>query len=135
MAVTPIILLLALVTILVEGEMLKTYLPKDPGYLPMSDLYARGIARSGWDSFYKVNKQERAALISAAPVNPNAVTKVTMYLEKGNAMHFGCGPKLETKMIEMGDPCYMPHVVSYYPPQANKLKYKIRDNACEGTLR
>ena len=131
MAVTPAILLLALVTILVEGEVPKVYLPKDPGYLPMSDLYARGIARSGWDSFYKVNKQEWAALISAAPVNPNAVTKVTIFLQKGNAIHLGCGPKLETKMIEMGDPCWMPHVVSYWPGNGGKLKYNIRDNICE----
>ena len=48
-----VVLVLLSVFMLVSTQ---EYLPKEPGYLPINDLYARDIARSGWDTFWKVFK-------------------------------------------------------------------------------
>jgi hypothetical protein len=48
-----VILLLLATAILTSGQQ---YLPKEPGFLPMSDLYTRNTARSGWNSFWKLYK-------------------------------------------------------------------------------
>ena len=48
-----VVLVLLSVFMLVSTQ---EYLPKEPGYLPINDLYARDIARSGWDTFWKVDQ-------------------------------------------------------------------------------
>ena len=69
------------------------YLPKT-GDLPITDLYAKDMGRSGTNVFwrFKTNWQS-ATLISSYPVRPNAVTKVTVYLEVGDAFHIAVGQK------------------------------------------
>ena len=69
------------------------YLPKN-GDLPITDLYAKDMGRSGTNVFwrFKTNWQS-ATLISSYPVRPNAVTKVTVYLEVGDAFHIAVGQK------------------------------------------
>ena len=63
-----------------QAQQIQQYLPKVSSYLPMSDIYGRDIARSGRDSFFKVNKNGWSTIISAFPVRPNCLTKVTFYL-------------------------------------------------------
>ena len=59
----------------------------------MNDLYCSDIARAGRDSFWKVDGAYWSTVISAYPVRPNAITKVTMYLENGDGFMIGCGVK------------------------------------------
>ena len=70
------------------------YLPLDPGYLPITDLYAKDMGRLGTNVFWRFkNNGQNGILISSYPVRPNAVTKVTVYLEVGNAFHIAVGQK------------------------------------------
>ena len=66
------------------------YLPKD-GPLPMSELFARDIACSGDNDFWKVDSDGWSTIISMYPVRPNAVTVVDIYLVYGNKVLFGVG--------------------------------------------
>ena len=84
---------LLLVGVLLTLVAAQEYLPKVSGYLPMNDLYARNVARSGRNVFWKTEKNEASTIISAYPIRPNAVTKVTFYLENGNAFNIGVGEK------------------------------------------
>ena len=84
---------LLLVGVLLTLVVAQEYLPKVSGYLPMNNLYARNVARSGRKSFWKTEKTEQSTIISAYPIRPNAVTKVTFYLENGNAFNIGVGEK------------------------------------------
>ena len=68
----------------------QTFLPKE-GDLPISDVYAVDITRSGRNDFWKTNSDGWAYIFSAYPVRMNAVTQVTFYLVVGNQFSFGCG--------------------------------------------
>ena len=67
------------------------YLPKERGYLPVCDLYATNIARSGDTDFWKVDADGYTTVSSAYPIRPNAVTKVTFKLVTGNNVLLGVG--------------------------------------------
>ena len=83
-------LLLLTVCILASAQQ---FSPKEPGYIPFNDLYSVNIARSGWNNFWKVDANGWGVVISEYPVRPNAVTKVTFYLQIGNTFLIGCGKK------------------------------------------
>ena len=92
------------------------YLPLDPRYLPITDLYAKDMARSGTDTFWrtKTNAYTTGTLISSYPVRPNAVTKVTVYLEVGDQFHIAVGQKNVPLMYSKGDPFHYPNTVTYW---------------------
>jgi len=81
-----IILLLVLSCLAISQE----YLPKE-GELLINDLLSNNIARAGDNDFWKVDTDGWSTLISAYPVRPDAVTKVTFYLVFGNDWIIGCG--------------------------------------------
>ena len=91
---TKILILLLALSLSTFGE---TFLPKQWGYLPMNTLYAKNMARSGTDSFWKTavtgDPNLGGTIISSYPVIPNAVTKVTVYLETGDRFHIAVGQK------------------------------------------
>ena len=74
------------------------FLPKVSDYLPVNDLWGKDIARSGRDTFWKVQKDEAATIISAYPVIPNAMTKVTFHMQIGDFFNIGCGQKDATAL-------------------------------------
>ena len=67
----------------------QTFLPKE-GDLPISDVYAVDITRSGRNDFWKTNSDGFTYILSAYPVRMNAVTQVTFYLTVGNKFSLGC---------------------------------------------
>ena len=67
----------------------QTFLPKE-GDLPISDVYAVDITRSGRNDFWKTNSDGFTYILSAYPVRMNAVTQVTIYLVVGNQFGLGC---------------------------------------------
>jgi len=71
-------------------------------------------------------------------VRPNAITKVTIYLEDANQggawTHFGCGKKQDRRTLERGDPCYITDAYTYWGYGGTKLKYNSLDNRCEQTV-
>jgi hypothetical protein len=126
-----VILLLLATAILTSCQQ---YLPKEPGFLPMSDLYTRDTARSGLNSFWKVDQAEFSLLISSLPVRPNAITKVTIYLEDGATSHLGVGMKKDPQTLEGGDICRMSGIVSYWSPTGNKCKWIANGGRAEQTV-
>ena len=102
-----------LLTVVILTTSAQQFLPKESDYLPVNDLYAKDIARIGRDTFYKVQQRNAATVISAYPVRPNALTKVTFYLDKGNGFHFAVGQKNIEIMKQKGDVFYLPNSVFY----------------------
>ena len=119
---TKILILLLALSLSVFGE---TFLPKQWGYLPMNTLYAKNMARSGTDSFWKTasgsDPNWGGTIISSYPVVPNAVTKVTVYLETGDRFHIAVGQKNVPLLYSKGNPWYFPNTVSYLPQDGSKM--------------
>jgi hypothetical protein len=67
-------------------------------------------------------------------VRPNAITKVTIYLEDGAASHLGVGKKKDHRTLQSGDLCWIPDTVSYWTPSGTKLKYNVLENKCESSV-
>ena len=108
------LLLLFAFVLSVFGE---TFLPKQLDYLPMNTLYAKDIARSGTDNFWRTKPGKDAiggTIISSYPVRPNAVTKVTVYLEVGDRFNIAVGQKNVPMMYSNGDPFNYPNTVMYW---------------------
>jgi hypothetical protein len=97
------------------------FLPKESNYLPTNDLFSVNIARSGRNSFWKVDGHGWSSVISSKPVRPNSITKITFYLEKGATFHLGVTKK-DLSQLAKGDPCVMANTVAYYTPTGNKCK-------------
>jgi hypothetical protein len=66
------------------------YLPKE-GDLPINDLLSNNIARAGDNDFWKVDEAGGSVLLSAYPLRPGVITKVTFYFVYGNDFHIGIG--------------------------------------------
>jgi len=64
------------------------YLPKE-GPVPLCDVYARDITRSGKNDFWKVDRTGWGFIYSALPVRPGVITQVTFYLVVGNVHMMG----------------------------------------------
>ena len=79
----------------------------------MTDIYSSDIARSGYDTFWKVDGNYWTTVVSTYPVQKKAITKVTFNLLAGGAFLFGCGTKTPSLMGTqyVGQ---MPNTVSYY---------------------
>ena len=113
-----------LLTFLLVGVLLSSnqkYLPKESDYLPINDLFSVNVARSGRNSFWKVDGNGWTPIISSKPVRPNSITKVTFYLERGATFHIGVGKK-DNNELAKGSICLMRNTVSYYTPTGNKCK-------------
>ena len=102
-----------------QAQQIQQYLPKVSSYLPMSDIYGRDIARSGRDTFFKVNKNGRSTIISTYPVRPNCLTKVTFYLQAGNYFHLTVGKK-DRALLRQGDTCKQDDKVTLITVNGNK---------------
>jgi len=112
--------LLVFVTTVAFLASAQDYLPKESGYLPMNDLYARNVARSGRNVFWKTEKNEASTIISAYPIRPNAVTNVTFYLENGNDFNIGVGEKDIGILKSKGNMYYLPKNVFFNTPTGKK---------------
>jgi len=107
-----------LLTLVVAQE----YLPKVSDYLPMNDLIAaKNVARSGRKSFWLTEKDGQSTIISAYPIRPNAVTKVTFYLENGNTFNIGVGEKDIDILKSTGNMYYLPKNAYYWCAGGNKV--------------
>ena len=123
---TKVFILLLALSLSVFGE---TFLPKQSDYLPVSTLYANDIVRSGTDSFWRSANPNPSSdgiwggtIISSYPVRPNAVTKVTVYMETGDRFHIAVGRKNIAMMMSNGDPWTYPNTVSYWTQTGGKCK-------------
>ena len=104
---------LCLVLVLTVLATAQQYLPKESDYLPMNNLYAKDICRSGRKSFWKCQKDGHSSITSAYPIRPNAVTKVTFYLENNYGFHFGVGERDINILKSKGDIYHLPNAVFY----------------------
>ncbi len=121
------IVLLVLVSVLAYSQ---RYLPKERGNLPLNDLYSTNIARTGKNTFRKVDGHGWATVISSYPIRPNAVTKVTFYLETDNNFMIGCGVKGNLN-LRSNHPGKNGDTMAYYTD--NGEKYINGDNIDYGT--
>ena len=78
----------------------------------MTDLYSHDIARSGYDTFWKVDGNAWATIVSPYPIKKNAVTRVTFFLLSGRNFMIGCGQK--PKIVWNQYVGQFPESVSYY---------------------
>ena len=90
----------------------------------MNDLYAKEVARSGRKSFWKVMRDGPATIISAYPIRPNAVTKVTFFMRNGDTFNIGCGKKNIDLMMTKGDLFEYPNTVFYSTVHGMKYRDK-----------
>ena len=117
---TKVCILLVLTLLILASP--QQFLPKgQSNHFPVNDLHSKDIARSGKDSFWKVDQNGWGLIISAQPVRPNAVTKVTFYMETGDVFIIGCGMK-DIEQLKTNDICQMKNGVEYYTPNGNKCK-------------
>ena len=86
----------------------------------MTDLYSHDIARSGYDTFWKVDGNAWATLVSYYPVKKNAVTKVTFLLLSGGSFLIGCGKK--SKIVKNQYIGQFPESVAYFAGNGRKYK-------------
>jgi hypothetical protein len=89
------------------------YLPKESSYLPICDLYAKDVSRSGKSTFWKCQKDGPSTITSAYPIRPNAVTKVTFYLENGIMSNIGVGERDINILRSTGDIYQLPNTILY----------------------
>ena len=115
---------LCLVLVLTVLATAQQYLPKESDYLPMNNLYAKDICRSGRKSFWKCQKDGETTITSAYPIRPNAMTKVTFYLENGYGFNFGVGERDINILKSKGNIYYHPNVVLYSCGDGQKYVYQ-----------
>jgi len=90
------------------------FLQKESKFLPVNDLFMSDIARSGKTDFWKVDGSYWSTIISAYPVRPNAMTKVTFKLVHGNAFMFGCGKGQFSDILRTQYVGQFANSISYY---------------------
>ena len=125
-----ILTLFALISI-ISPILPQQYLPKERGYLPMCDLYAINIARSGDTDFWKVDANGWTTVSSAYPVRPNAITKVTFKLINGDHFMFGVGTAQFNSVLGSQFVGQFGNSVSYH--NHNGMKYKFGDGDSYGS--
>ena len=111
-----IVSLLFFALVLVSAQ---EYLPLDQ--LPWNTLVANNIGNSGTSEFWKVDKDGSSTIISAYPVRPNSITKVTFYLVNGNSFIIGCGKGGNLSTMPNTVVGYRPNSVGYRVPFGTKL--------------
>ena len=76
--------------VLLAFALTQDYLPKE-GPVPIYDIFATDVARTGKHDFWKDERNGWSHLYSVLPIRPNTVTKVTFYLVAGNDFIIGVG--------------------------------------------
>ena len=117
---TPLILLLLYLTSLAHSQQ---YLPQI-GPVPWCNLYATDIATSAdTTEFWKVDRNGWSTIVSAYPLRPNTITKITFMVVNGGSAAFGVGLLPAPDYLRTQCVGQFPNSVSLNPFDGDKFIY------------